>query len=64
MEVGNGAVATKDGTILFNGPLTLRSTSTGLTADGGNITLDGEAVMDTADGAVATNGGTILFNGP
>ena len=64
MEVGNGAVATKDGTILFNGPLTLRSTSTGLTADGGNITLDGEAVMDMADGAVATNGGTILFNGP
>ena len=52
------------GTILFKGPLTLRSTSTGLTADGGNITLDGEAVMDTADGAVATNGGTILFNGP
>ena len=64
MEVGNGAVATKDGAILFKGPLTLHGTATGLNADGGSVTLEGEAVMDTVDGAIAGNSGTILFKGP
>ena len=32
--------------------------------NGGNITLGGKVVMNTADGAVVTEGGKITFNGP
>ena len=65
MNTADGAVVTEGGKITFNGPsLTLKSSTVGLTADDGNITLEGTADVDAVDGAIAQNGGTILFNGP
>ena len=64
MDTADGVVAFNEGTILFEGPLTLKSSAVGLTADGSTITVDGAAALNGADGAVADNEGTILFSGP
>ena len=65
MDTADGAVVTDGGKIIFTGPsLTLNSSAVGLTADNGNITLDGTADVEAIDGAIAQNGGTLLVKGP